>query len=235
MIDQQNALQSKIEDFNQWVYAVLGEFEWDDQESIPEDNEGKETQDDYQDSDVDDLDVDDFGVDNQKCIQTRLWMPSTFGHDFCLKNGWGNIMDQEIQLRIVQAEESLEGLRLAIGHKSLLYKIRIRKSKTQASKTRSHAELLQVNDKIKDHAGRYRCARSALLSLGAPANMLEKFQALQDTDLRVNTDVAEENRIGQQNDSLPWFWRIGMGENAENPWMSESESRNMFSHNPMLT
>ena len=105
----------------------------------------------------------------------------------------------------------------------------------QASKTRSPAELLQVNDKIMDHAGRYWCARSALLSLGAPADMLEKFQALQDTDLRVNTDVAEENRIGQRNDSLPWFWRIGMGENAENPWMSESESRNMFSHNPMLT
>jgi len=80
---------------------MLGEFEWDDQENMPEDKEPgeeKETQDDFQDGDVDDLDVDDLGVNNQKCMQTRLWMPSTFGHNFCIKNGWGNIMDQEIQL-----------------------------------------------------------------------------------------------------------------------------------------
>ena len=200
---------------------------------MPEDTgPGEETQDDPQHGDVEDLDM-----DEQNCIQTRLWMPSTFGHDFCLKNGWEKFVDQEIQLRVVQAEESLEGLRLAIGHKSLLYKIRIRKSKTQASKTRSRSELLQVNDKIKEYTGRYKCARSALISLGAPANVLETFQVLQDTDLKVNTDVAEENRTGQRNDALPWFWRIGTGGNAGNPLMNESEFCDMFasSYISMLT
>ena len=201
---------------------MLGDFEWDGQSQVEpqaDDNPGEEIQDDFQDDDSADPDMDD-----EECMPTRIWIPSTFGYDFCFKNGWGKIVDQEIRLRMAQAEESLEELRLAIGHKSLLYKICIRKSKTQASQTRSHAQLIQVNDRIKECAGRYRCARSALLSLSAPADMLDKFQVLRDLDLKVNTDVAEENRIGQRNDALPWFWRIGRGESTRNPWMNESMS-----------
>jgi hypothetical protein len=155
-------------------------------------------------------------------------MPSTFGRDFCLKNGWGQIVEQEIQLRTAQADESLDALRLAIGHKSLLYKIRIRKFKTQSSKTRSQSELLQISAKIKELAGRYRRARTALLGLGASANILAKFQALLDSDLKVNTDVVEENRVGQRNDKLPWIWRTG-GGNARS-WMNESEKKHLFLH-----
>jgi hypothetical protein len=154
-------------------------------------------------------------------MQARLLMPSTFGQDFCLKNGWGKIVEQEIQLRTAQAGESLDALRLAIGHKSLLYKLCIRKSKTQSSKTRSQAELLQISSKIKELAGRYQRARAALSDLGAPADTLAKFQALSDSDLKVNTDVIEENRVGQRNDKLPWIWRTGGGN--ESPWMNESE------------
>jgi hypothetical protein len=202
---------------------MLGDFEWDGQSQVEpqaDNDPGEEIPDDFQDSDSADSDVED--MDDEKCMPSTLWIPSTFGRDFCFKNGWGKIVDQEIQLRMAQAEESLEELRLAIGHKSLLYKICIRKSKTQASQTRSRAQLIQVNDRIKECAGRYRCARSALLSLGAPADTLDKFQALCDLDLKVNTDVAEENRIGQRNDTLPWFWRIGRGESTKNPWMNES-------------
>src|SRR5277367_5656908 len=173
-------------------------------------------------------DDDDTYMDDENCTKTTLWMPSTFGRDFCFKNGWGKIMDQEMQLRIAQAEESLEDLRLSIGHKSLVYKISVRKSKTQAKKTRSRTELLQVNDKIKECAWRYRHARSALLSLGASTDTLDKFQPLRETDLKVNTDVVEENRMGQRNDTLAWFWRIGGGESTDNPWMNESEFGNAF-------
>ena len=199
--------------------TILGDFKWDDDKrDMQNDEDEDEILDDSQEDD------DDTYMDDENCTKTTLWMPSTFGRDFCFKNGWGKIVDQEIQLRIAQAEESLEELRLAIGHKSLLYKTCIRKSKTQSTKLRSHTQLDKINVKIKECASGYRCARSALLSLGASADILKKFQALQDKDLKVNTDVAEENRTGQQNDILPWFWRIESGESTDNPWMNESKT-----------
>lgn len=226
-IDRGNRLESKVEEFNKRVSAVLGDFEWDDQEHVAtQHNEDEEET--LEDNDMDETDVEEEVAEQENCIGTTLWMPSTFGREFCFKNGWEKIVDQEMQLRIAQAEESLEELRLAIGHKSLVYKISVRKSKTQAKKNRSRTELLQVNDKIKDCAWRYRRARSALLSLGASTDTLDKFQPLRETDLKVNTDVAEENRIGQRNDTLAWFWRIGGGDSSDNPWMNESEFRSAF-------
>jgi len=215
--DGQNRLQSKIEHFNERLYAILGDFEWDDgnQSYLQEEPVSGEDVDDFEDEDAE------LDMDNEPFTQARISMPSTFGRDFCFKNGWEKIMDQEMLIRIAQAEESLDELRLAIGHKSLLYKIHIRKSKTQASKTRSQAELVQVNSKIKECASTYRRARAAMLSLGASAETLSRFKILQDADLKVNTDVVEENRFGQRNETLPWIWRIGGGGGVENPWMDE--------------
>jgi hypothetical protein len=217
IIDKQNDLQSKIDEFHKRVSASLGDFEWDDRHDltiqVDEDEEGMaET----------DGESDNHAVDDLHIQQTKLWLPSTFGRNFCLKNGWGDIVDQEMELRIAQAEEALDQLRLGIGHKSLLYKIRIRKAKTQSSKTRSQAELAQINQRIKEHARRYRCARMALSSLGAKAKKLDKFKVLQDSDLKVNTDVAEESRLGQRNDTLAWFWRIEGTESSTTSWMHDS-------------
>ena len=194
----------------------MGPFEWDDADELDRHYASPEETED--DTDFEDDDTD---------IYRRLWLPSTFGHDFCSNNGWALFVEQEIQLQIAQAEESLEELRLAIGHKSILYKLRIRKYKSQASKTRNHAELLQINSKMKGLATRYRCARAALQSLGVSETILHKFQQLADNDLHVNTDISEENRVGQRNDTLSWFWRIG-GTSTDNPWMNESKYQNFL-------
>jgi hypothetical protein len=228
--DRQNRLQTKIESFNSRAHALLGNFDWDghNQPGLQAENDpGEDMESNFEDfEDVED--VDNQPAEEDEVCLSRLWMPSTFGRDFCLKNGWGQIAEQEIQLRTVQAEESLDELRLVIGHKSLLYKIRIQKFKTQAGKTRSRAALLQVNSRLRECVGRYRRARIALLNLGGPAETLAKFQALEDKDLKANADVTEENRVGQRNDSLPWFWRIAAGETSENPWMNESKRYTRF-------
>jgi hypothetical protein len=217
IIDKQHRLQSRIDNFHQRVYSVVGDIDWNSKKNLAfqaDDESEEETGGSFEEDNSEDWVMDDE--------PDMHWMPSTFGRDFCFKNGWGQFVDQEIQLRVVQAEDSLDELRLAIGLKSLLYRTRIRHSKTQSTKTRSYAELRQVNSKIKEHARRYRCARAALLSLGAPMDTLAKFKELLNTDLRVNTDVVEENRIGQRSDTLPWFWRIST-EDVENPFMNESK------------
>ena len=107
------------------MHAILGDFEWEDERMLE-----FEVYDEPEEETDNDFEKEEWKGDDKLSTQTRLWMPSTFGHNFCLKNSWGHIAEQEIQLQIVQAEESLDELRLAIGHKSLLYKLRIQKSKT---------------------------------------------------------------------------------------------------------
>jgi hypothetical protein len=200
---------------------ILGDFEWDNLTKLDDQAYGSHesnTDDDDEESASDDQEVNEEEVNSE----TTVWMPSTFGHDVCIRNGWQDIAKQEVQLRIAQADDSLEELRLAIGHKTLLYKTHIRNSKTQSSKTRSRAELLQINQKIQEWAWRYRRARAALLNLSAPTEILNRFQVLLDVDLKVNTDVVEESRVGQRNDTISWFWRIGGGDDLKsNPWINE--------------
>jgi hypothetical protein len=41
----------------------------------------------------------------------------------------------------------------------------------------------------------------------------------------MSADVVEENRFGQQRDTLAWFWRMGPERaDAEGSWMDECES-----------
>ena len=209
IIDRWSHLNSKIDNFNKRMGILLGGLEWND-DNLQTNPEIK-----------DHIDNDDAEWEDELHPSPKLLMPSTYGRDSCIKNGCEEIADQEIHLRIAQAQESLDDIRLALGHKSLLYKLRIRKAKSQHSKTRSRAELIQLNAKITQCAERYRHARIALLSLGAPMDKLE-LPVLIDSDLQVNTDIAEESRIGQRNYRLSWIWRIGGKESTENPWMDES-------------
>jgi hypothetical protein len=51
---------------------------------------------------------------------------------------------------------------------------------------------------------------------------LTKFQPIYPVDLKMSGDIVEENRIGQRNDALAWFWRIdGTGQDLDDDWMQE--------------
>jgi hypothetical protein len=132
--------------------------------------------------------------------------------------------EQEIKLQVGQANEALEKLRLALGQKTLIYRLVVQESKTQSTKTRAKSEIDQINRVIQGHIGSYRQARQALINLEASKKILENFKALEDKDVKVNTDVVEENRVGQRNDVLAWFWRMegGPASKGDN-WMEESK------------
>jgi Zn ribbon nucleic-acid-binding protein len=53
--------------------------------------------------------------------KSKLWMPSTIGKEECLSCGWGVMTKQEVKLRVGQADEALEKLRVALGQKTLIY------------------------------------------------------------------------------------------------------------------
>jgi hypothetical protein len=189
IVDRQARLDSKINSFNERIETFLGSFQWEC---------------DAEDDDVDfsdqssalgevDCDLEDFddGDEDSACPESpKPWIPSLFGRDMCLKTGLKQMADQEIQLRIGQANDSLGKLRMALGQKTSLFVNVVRKAKHSQARASEARKLVN--------------------------------QALTKEDLKVCTDVAEESRVGQRNDTVAWFWRLdGSGDPQGDNWLKE--------------
>jgi ribosomal protein L31E len=207
--DRRNQLQSRIDDFHQKIQNLFSNSDWGTINFPCPSTEDEAGSDEW--------------LDDDECPEkSRLLMPSALGKDECKKIGWEKMMKQELELRIGQAEHALEKLRLTLGHKTVVYVVEARKAKSQATKTRSRSAVKQADKIIDKHWNIYQLAYQAILKLDASKNILQKFRPLKKEDLRVNTDVTEENRIGQRSDVLAWFWKQGDG-NSDNKWMNEGK------------
>jgi hypothetical protein len=53
---------------------------------------------------------------------------------------------------------------------------------------------------------------------------MERYWPIQSEDLKMSGDIVEENRMGQRNDALAWFWRLdGAGHHPDDNWMNQCE------------
>jgi hypothetical protein len=138
-----------------------------------------------------------------------LWMPSYIGAS-CVNNaGFRGLVKEEVQLRIGQANDSLEKLRTHLGHKAILYRMNFRSSTSVRTDTRSKQDIRRVSLKINRDVRSYHRARESLSRLEASQEILQKYQHIKHEELKVTKDITEENRFGQGSYILPWFWRIG--------------------------
>jgi hypothetical protein len=62
-----------------------------------------------------------------------------------------------------------------------------------------------MESRVQQAAREYNRARAALQRLDAADS---KFKEITKADLKMPSDVVEENRIGQRSDTLAWFWRL---------------------------
>jgi hypothetical protein len=213
--DQRCKLQSQITVFNLRSQVFLGKGSWDELE-VQSSNAGlSNTIDNSEDSDEED----DFANVNPE--HAILCMPSTLGVQQCLKHGLGAMVDQERELRVGEANESLEKLRLALGHKAMLLRNPVRNATGQKSKTRAWEAVTLVQEKAEREVAVYHQAREALVGLEAK-EALKKYQPIRPEDLKTSGDIVEENRIGQRSDALAWFWRLDeVGQDCNDDWMQE--------------
>jgi len=207
------------------VQVILGE----NMDQFPvvqhaENNDEDEDRSHYEDSDEYEEDADDETV-GEWPESVTLAMPSTFGANQCRRLGLEELLGQEMKLRMGQANDSLEKLRVALGHKMILFRTSVRNSTSQRTRTRAWAEVDRVDTKIRKSTRSYRQAWLAMTRLGASEETLMQYQVIKTKDLKLNGDVVEENRIGQRNDRLAWFWKLG-GDDDDNNWMQECESSN---------
>ena len=164
-----------------------------------------------------------FSADaNVDAEYSPLHLPSHFGHDWCNENAAEDLAEAELRLREGQLNDSLHHIRIALGHKSFLFRHDIRPARTQRLKTRAWAGVHAVESTVQHHARVYIRGRKAMVDLGAGSNLLDRYQVLSREDLSVNTSVIAPQVRGQRNKSLPWFWTMDVQRDADvGEWMED--------------
>jgi hypothetical protein len=229
--DRRRKLEDRLDHFNQKAAELIGENAEEDLDILPQFT-GWEHSDDEEEVAEESHDIweeVDEEENSEKPETAPICMPSSLKQEDIGRFGLGVLASQELELRKGQAGDCLQGLRLALGHKAVLYRTKVRMAKSSVDKTRAWDDIKATSIKINKHVRAYRRARRALEHLGADEATLAKFQKLQTKHLKVSADVTEENRVGQRSDTLPWFWRLD-GQNADqhNTWMQECKLYFLF-------
>jgi len=137
-----------------------------------------------------------------------LLLPSNIGLDRCIALGYETFVMQEKALRVGQMNDALQGLRLAISRKAVIFREGLRSSRSKNQKTRSWDEILQVDGSVRHHARMYCRARGAAMRLGMNASEMIRFQPLTRAQLSVTTARIDPSLRGQRDSSLAWFWSM---------------------------
>jgi hypothetical protein len=158
-----------------------------------------------------------------------LHLPSHLGRSWCNRNAAEDLAKAELRLREGQLNDSLHHIRIALGHKSYLFRHDVRPARTQRLKTRAWTEVHAVESTVQHHARVYNRARQSMLNLGADTSLLDRYKVLERQDLRIDTTVIAPNVRGQRNTSLPWFWSMDIRRDADvGAWMNDC--RHILAH-----
>jgi hypothetical protein len=224
----QSSVQEKLKKFHKQANIIWGKVDLDDLQFTPSIKKGKEVEsmvadEDLnvvdEDSDIDeaeyesvtdqnseDEDLDQVSHPNPNHGKSMLCLPSSFGAKLCEKMGKVEVMKMEIELREGQAYDALEDLRVALAQKALLLRTKVRNSDNTKETAQAWSSVNNKSATINKHAATYRSAYQALNNLNA---LNDNLLPLLNDHLKLPADITEENRYGQKNDSLAWFWKIG--------------------------
>jgi len=133
----------------------------------------------------------------------------------------------EAELRKAQVTDALEGLRLALGEKSLCFRAEVRNANSQRTTHRAWDRVHKFDADARQCRSTYRYARSALQRLQIEPEYLATLHDVTEDDMKVAGDLTDEGRFNQRSDTLAWFWRIGQTDNSDGLRMQECMSDNL--------
>ncbi|KAI6012412.1 hypothetical protein F5J12DRAFT_717717 [Pisolithus orientalis] len=137
-----------------------------------------------------------------------IWMPSSIGATKLMELGLHDLLKEEMELRIGQANDCLDQLQTNLGHKAMLYRQNFHSAQSTREGTRTKQDIQKVVARINKQVRSYQRARQAILQLEPNQEIGQKYQAIQPQDLAVSKDVTEENRFGQGTSKMAWFWMM---------------------------
>jgi hypothetical protein len=231
--DRRRKLESRLSNFHRKAEEFMGEASDEDINMLPqftgyesddvEESEDEDT-DDGEEEGSDDEDSDDNSDDEESETPENavICMPSSLKKGDIERLGLQALAEQELALRQGQANDCLQALRMALGHKAVLYRTKVRQSKSTKGKKSAWDEIKIAGVKVNKHVRAYRRAREAMQRLGADRFTLRRYQKIEQEHLKLSQDVTDENRHSQRNDTLAWFWTLeGQTSEQSGTWMQE--------------
>lgn len=136
---------------------------------------------------------------------------------------------KQLQLEIGHANDTLHKLRLAIGHKSFVYRKRVRAATNYAKRNRAYAQVRTLDQTVSHWADVYKACREAMVALGAEDKTLDIYRVLEKSDLVTDTTVMDPNARGQKTKKMSWIWKLQGPKNQKTPdWMKECECSSLL-------
>ena len=149
----------------------------------------------------------------------ELLLPSTFPGELC--EDLRDAAKKEIELRIAQADEALEGVRREICHKSYIYRSNVRLAANKKGKIRGYAALHAADRSLRHHIRIYRQARWSLEQLNAPQAVISRFRELHEADIQPLKAIYVPNERGQSMLPVPWIWKVNILEGTDSEYLNE--------------
>jgi len=153
----------------------------------------------------------------------RITFPSALAPGEINRLSLKSIAMVEAELRKGQVTDALDGLRLALGEKSLCFRTEVRNANSQRTTHRAWDNIHKFNAEARQCCSTYRYARNALHRLPVDQDYLGTLKDITEDDMKVAGDLTDESRFGQRSDTLPWFWGIGSPDDSNGPRMQECE------------
>ncbi len=162
-----------------------------------------------------------------------LALPSTFGAEYLARNGLTSLSDKELQLRKGQMNDCLQTIRIGIGHKSMIFRKKVRQATSTQAKLRSFDEVHVADDALKKNVRVYMQARKAVGRLFLPgdraaeaskATLFARYRTIVGDDLKASTTVLEPFTPGLRHKHEAWFWSMEDTEEGRGiGWMEDCE------------
>jgi len=216
--EKRERLQARIDAFHRQAVEFWGPISGDvpvnhlepidDEDLVPSDvdDDGDEEENVFLTSPLDD----DLAAERQ-----ALLLPSNLGLEVCEEQGYMAFVKQEKTLRMGQANDALQGIRLGLSRKAIIFRQDIRKATTKKKKLRSWDQIISVDVNVRHHAKVYGRARSGLILLGAEEQELQRYQVLQKEHLNITTARIDPSMRGQRDSSLAWFWTMDVKKDMD--------------------
>ena len=121
----------------------------------------------------------------------------------------------ELRLRAGQCNDSLQGVRLALGKKAFLFRTQIRPKGPKTGKTRPWDSIHSADQSLRLHAQIYRSAREAMTGLPDSGELLGRYELLKTEHLKTSTTLLNPAESGWKSAELPWFWYLDVAGDSE--------------------